>query len=143
MKLINYKLIAGLIFLLLWLKLLIFNPRAGLIVAAAIPALILIVMLLRLAMRSHSNQVMTGEAGMIGMTGRAETALAPEGMVFVRGELWRAQSGISIAAGEQVRVVGVNGLTLEVELADKERAMLKRRSSFIDPHRSIGEKENE
>jgi membrane-bound serine protease (ClpP class) len=69
---------------------------------------------------------------MIGMKGRADTEIASEGTVSIRGELWRARARIRIAAGESVRVVGVDGLTLEVEHTDIDRAMMSRRASFLD-----------
>jgi membrane-bound serine protease (ClpP class) len=34
--------------------------------------------------------------------------------VFVRGELWRAESDAPLLAGERVRVAGLHGLTLDV-----------------------------
>jgi membrane protein implicated in regulation of membrane protease activity len=36
------------------------------------------------------------------------------GLVFVRGELWRARSNEPLAPGERVRVDQLNGLTLDV-----------------------------
>jgi membrane-bound ClpP family serine protease len=43
--------------------------------------------------------------------------------VFVRGELWSAvATGPGIAAGERVRVVGVDGLRLRVERASGQLA---------------------
>jgi membrane-bound serine protease (ClpP class) len=69
---------------------------------------------------------------MIGQTGIAETEMAPEGTVFVHGELWRARAGIRIAAGERVRVIGVEGLVLEVEPVDLDKAMLNRPGSLFD-----------
>jgi membrane-bound serine protease (ClpP class) len=52
---------------------------------------------------------------MIGLMGRAETAIAPEGTIFVRGELWKARSKMNVARGESVRVTGMDGLTLDVQ----------------------------
>jgi membrane-bound ClpP family serine protease len=40
---------------------------------------------------------------------------ASYGMVFVHGELWRAASKTAIPKGARVRIVGVSGLTLNVE----------------------------
>ena len=57
---------------------------------------------------------MTGDVGMIGLEGRAETDLLPEGKVFVRGELWDAVSVGRLERGHPVRVTGVRGLRLEV-----------------------------
>jgi len=42
--------------------------------------------------------------------------VAPEGQVLVQGELWRAvAAGEALEVGAEVRVVGVDGLTLRVE----------------------------
>lgn len=47
--------------------------------------------------------------------GVALSALAPEGIVRVRGETWSARSANgNVAAGEAVQVIGVDGLRLEV-----------------------------
>ncbi|MEP6775940.1 MAG: nodulation protein NfeD [Chloroflexota bacterium] len=57
----------------------------------------------------------TGRENLLGNTGHTRTDLAPEGMVFASGELWRAVSMEGpIASGEPVRIVAVNGLTLSV-----------------------------
>ena len=122
MKLLDYRVIV-VVALLLLMKITVLNPRAGLILLGLIPVLLLIALLFRMALRSHLDRVTTGEAG---------TELAPEGTVFIRGELWRARARIRVAAGESVRVTGVDGLTLEVEHADKDKAMMNRRASFLD-----------
>lgn len=86
-----------------------------LVLAVVIPFGIIFTFVLRLALRARRAKVTTGTTGMIGLTGKAQTAIAPEGKVFVRGELWRARSQMSIEPGESVRVTGVEGLTLDVE----------------------------
>jgi membrane-bound serine protease (ClpP class) len=103
----------------------------GLILAVVVPFAVLLIFILRLAMRARRVKVTTGTAGMIGLTGRAQTAIAPEGTIFVRGELWRARSQMSIAPGEGVRVVGLHGLTLAVE-AEKDAAVAPKKASAID-----------
>src|SRR5262249_42007498 len=90
----------------------------SLVLAVVIPFALILSVIVRLALRARQTKVATGLAGMIGLKGRAETAIAPEGRVFVRGELWRARSQTKIATGENVRVVGVDGLMLEVDLAE-------------------------
>ena len=42
------------------------------------------------------------------------TDLSPQGKVFVRGEYWDARAEDPLASGEEVRVVGVEGLLLRV-----------------------------
>ena len=57
----------------------------------------------------------TGQDEMVGQVGVARETLDPSGQVFVHGELWQAESdGERIPAGSQVRVEGMDGLTLRV-----------------------------
>jgi membrane-bound serine protease (ClpP class) len=58
---------------------------------------------------------MTGEQGLVGETGIAQTPLAPRGKVFVHGELWDAVSSTNVPAGETVVVRRVDGLQLQVD----------------------------
>jgi len=63
--------------------------------------------------------VVTGREGMIGLQGKVVTPLTPEGLIKVRGELWKVCStGASISADEEVTVVGIEGLTLLVRRKD-------------------------
>jgi membrane-bound serine protease (ClpP class) len=67
-----------------------------------------------LVFRAQMRRPMTGTAGLIGERGVAQTALAPEGRVFVHGEYWKALSEEPISAGEQIEVVKVLNLKLLV-----------------------------
>ena len=104
----------------------------GLVLAVVIPFALILIVMVRLALRARQTKVVTGLAGMIGLKGRAETAIEPEGRVFVRGELWRARSQTKIAAGENVRVLGVEGLTLDVDLAERDVAVAPKQASAIE-----------
>ena len=65
--------------------------------------------------RALRRPPMLGARGMIGTTGVARGALAPEGQVHIGGELWRAVAdGGHVEDGRSVRVVAVEGLTLKV-----------------------------
>ncbi len=101
-----------------------------LVLAVVIPFGIVFTFVMRLAMRARRAKVTTGSAGMIGLIGRVETAIAPEGTIFVRGELWKARSKMSIAPGESVRVTGMDGLVLEVEAETDDAASLKSASAI-------------
>ena len=70
-------------------------------------------------MRVREKPVTTGSEALIGATGIARTALAPEGPVMVRGETWRAtvEGNEHVAAGEAVEVIAVEGLRLRVRAA--------------------------
>jgi membrane-bound serine protease (ClpP class) len=102
-----------------------------LVLAVVIPFAVIMIFVLKLAIRARGAKVTTGSAGMIGLVGRAQTAIAPQGTVFVRGELWKARSKMSIARGEGVRVKGIDGLTLDVE-ADEQSAVVPRKASAIE-----------
>jgi membrane-bound serine protease (ClpP class) len=84
-------------------------------VALAIPFSAITVLLLTLALRARRAKVETGGEGMVGETGSAVTALAPEGKVFVHGEYWDAVSLGPVAAGQRVRVTAIDRLKLTVE----------------------------
>jgi len=58
-----------------------------------------------------------GREWMIGEMGSAVTAVDPEGTVEVRGATWRARTNRAtpIAMGDPMRVVAIDGVTLEVE----------------------------
>jgi membrane-bound serine protease (ClpP class) len=81
----------------------------------ALPFSAITVFLLSLALRARRNKVETGPEGMIGETGSAITALAPEGKVMVRGEYWDAVAPGPVGAGARVRVTGIHNLKLTVE----------------------------
>jgi membrane-bound serine protease (ClpP class) len=57
----------------------------------------------------------TGREEMVGLVGIAKTALAPDGQLAVRGELWEAVSDQPVSAGEPVEVTAVDGLRLRVK----------------------------
>jgi membrane-bound serine protease (ClpP class) len=103
----------------------------SLVLAVVVPFAVILIFMLKLAVRARHMKVTTGMAGMIGLHGRAQTAIAPEGTVFVRGELWRARSPMSIAAGEGVRVTEINGLTLNVE-AEQDDRIAPKKASAVD-----------
>ncbi len=75
------------------------------------------------SIRAHRRRVGTGGEGLRQARGRALGLLAPVGEVLVEGERWRAraESG-SIAADEEIEVVGRDGLTLLVRKKPVERA---------------------
>jgi membrane protein implicated in regulation of membrane protease activity len=58
-------------------------------------------------------------ARLLGARGRAAERLAPTGYVRVDGELWRAETSAGeIAAGTEIVVRELNGLTVRVEPVD-------------------------
>ncbi len=83
--------------------------------AVSIPFGIITAFLMTLGLRARRNKVVTGEQGLIGEIGIAQSALSPAGKVFVHGELWNAISTLPVPAGEKIVVRQVEGLTLKVD----------------------------
>jgi membrane-bound serine protease (ClpP class) len=90
--------------------------------AVSIPIGLITVFLLSMGLRARRGKVLTGAQGLVGLIATARTPLAPEGQVFVRGELWSALASSPVAAGEEVRVSQVDGLKLRVEPVKSARA---------------------
>ncbi len=70
-----------------------------------------------LALRSRSENHLTGPEAMVGATGMTATSLSPDGTVMVRGEYWQAHSEREIAAGKAVVVEAMRDFTLLVREA--------------------------
>jgi membrane-bound serine protease (ClpP class) len=83
--------------------------------AVSIPFGVITAFLMTIALKARRNKVVTGVQGLIGETGVAQTALSPQGKVFVHGELWDAVASSALPVGQMVVVRRVDGLTLEVE----------------------------
>jgi membrane-bound serine protease (ClpP class) len=88
--------------------------------AVVIPFSIIVIILMRLVMKSRKWKVSTGVEELVGEIGEVTEAVGAAGnagMVFVHGELWRAAAsdGQPIPKGARIRVAKVKGLTLEVE----------------------------
>ncbi len=113
--------VGGIALMVLGAMLLVDGPipemRVKLITALAvsIPLGAITVFLMTIAIRARRSKVVTGEQGLVGAIGMVRSPLAPQGKVFVNGELWDAYCAIPIPLGEQVRVVRVDGLVLQVE----------------------------
>jgi membrane-bound serine protease (ClpP class) len=91
--------------------------RIGLKTAIGIvlPFAAIFMLLLFALLKSLRQKVSTGNAGMIGLVGIADSEISASGRVKVRGEYWHAYSPGPIAAGKRVRVVAIENLTLRVE----------------------------
>lgn len=90
----------------------------GTAIAVTLPFALITVFLLRLAVQSFRYKVATGAEAMVGEVGIAKTDIHAEGQVFVHSEWWNAQSEQPISSGAKVRIVGVDGLLLNVAPAE-------------------------
>ena len=77
------------------------------------------VMLTHLGIRAHRTRPVTGRSGMIESPGRAIGPIPAggTGRVETHGEIWTAVADHPIDDGDAVRVVAVEGMTLQVERA--------------------------
>jgi membrane-bound serine protease (ClpP class) len=92
--------------------------------AVSIPLGIITAFLMSIAVRARRNKIVTGQQGLVGEIGIAETPLSPSGKVFVHGEIWDAVSTANIAAGDRVVVTQVDGLTLRVDPVTAARTVM-------------------
>ena len=83
--------------------------------AVSVPIGLITVFLVGLVIKARRSKVVTGSQGLIGEIGVAQSALQPEGKVFVHGELWDAVSSTNVAPGARVLVKRIDGLRLSVE----------------------------
>jgi len=76
----------------------------------------------RMGSRALRRKPEGGLADMLGTRGEVVKRLDPEGMIRIRGELWKAKSaGRKIETGEEVTVVGQKGLKLIVEREERRQ----------------------
>lgn len=106
------SLVAGSILLydghsLSWITLLVGIVGTALAMIAGMPAMV----------RTRFSTPTIGREWMIGEEGEAVSSVDPDGVVRIRGALWRARTNRAtpIASSDRVRVTEVEGLLLEVE----------------------------
>ena len=64
---------------------------------------------------SKRRRVQVGAEVLIGATAEVVAPCMPTGQVRVAGELWQARCPVGAAAGDTVRILALDGLTLLVE----------------------------
>ncbi|HKY13484.1 MAG TPA: NfeD family protein [Microthrixaceae bacterium] len=96
--------------------------------------------------RSRFGTPTIGRDWMVGEMGAAVSAVAPDGTVEVQGAMWRARTNRAtpIGEGDTVRVVAIDGLTLEVEpeeggAIDYREMRKARRGGADEPVREQGD----
>jgi membrane-bound serine protease (ClpP class) len=68
--------------------------------------------------RAQIRPQVSGSEGLVTGIGVADTELAPDGLVLVQSELWKAVAEDGpVRRGERVRILSVNGLELRVRRA--------------------------
>jgi membrane-bound serine protease (ClpP class) len=115
--------IGGIISLLLGSMILI-NTSTGeigriswsVIITITIITTLFFLFIIGLGIKAQKRKPVTGIEALIGETGESKDILNPEGMVFVHGELWRAESvSGEIKKGEKITVTGRSNFKLFVK----------------------------
>lgn len=95
------------------------RPSLKFIIPIALGLSLIFIFLISLAVKAYRSKVMTGQEGLIGETGTAQSDLNPRGKVFIHGELWNAESDEEISKGSHIKVIAMlNHLTLKVKKED-------------------------
>jgi membrane-bound serine protease (ClpP class) len=118
-KIVSHGLLAigGVISMLLGSLLLIDSPAPYLqislvvIIATVASVAAFFLFVIAFAVRAHKRKVSTGREGIVGAVGIVRDG----GMVFVEGELWRADSDQPLTPGDRVKVVSVENMKIKVE----------------------------
>jgi membrane-bound serine protease (ClpP class) len=94
-----------------------FGIPPGLIGGLGLASALLLIGTARLALATRKRPLSSGDATLIGATATVEN-IARDGAhaawIRLEGELWQASSGLPLSQSQTVRVVGRQGLTLEV-----------------------------
>ena len=85
------------------------------IIGIALTSAAALAVVLRLALRARHLPTVTGAEEMIGHEGRVVDWTGAGGTVHAHGEIWSGRGPPELAAGQRVRVVARDGLTLVVE----------------------------
>jgi membrane-bound serine protease (ClpP class) len=97
-----------------------FRISLSLIFSMAIAGAVLVFAILAVAIKARRAPVVTGREELIGGVGEARSDIAEHGSVWVHSELWNARSATPLKAGDKVRIIDIDGLTLVVEHFNKE-----------------------
>ena len=87
------------------------------ILPAALMTALFFAVAIGLAVKAHKRQPLSGSEGLIGEHGEAASDIAPEGKVYVHGEIWDARSDEQISRGDKIRIVGTERMTVIVKKA--------------------------
>ncbi len=92
-----------------------FGIDPALIGAVALGSALLFGFVLHLFFRARRSPVVSGSEELLGATAVALEDFSDQGHVRLHSEIWRARSHGPVHKGEHVRVVRIEGLTVEVE----------------------------
>ncbi|MFC1557596.1 nodulation protein NfeD [candidate division KSB1 bacterium] len=85
------------------------------IVPAAVLTALFFLVVIALGLKAQVRKPATGPEGLIGQIATVKTDIAPEGQVFLHGEIWKAESTETIKAGDKVEILSVGNLIVKVK----------------------------
>lgn len=85
------------------------------IIGMALSSVLALTIVLGFAVRARQRRTVTGAEEMIGFEGQVVGWEGSQGTVRAHGELWSARGPAALVAGQRVRVVAREGLTLTIE----------------------------
>ena len=88
------------------------------VVGSALFSVALLLIVGRVALRSHRHRIVSGAEYMIGQTGTVTHVKDGVTYADIQGELWKVRSGETLHPGQQFRVTSMDGLTLSVDLIE-------------------------
>jgi len=92
-----------------------FGLPAGIVVTTASMAGALLLGTVWFTIRSRRRHIVSGAEELVGMQGEVIDDFTGVGAVWLHGERWRARSKVPVTKGQVVRVLKLDGLTVEVE----------------------------
>lgn len=90
-----------------------FTLSLEVIAGIAVTSILFLLLLMQLAYRSRRRSVVSGVQSMVGRIGVIDSNGSI--WVIIDGERWKVQAQTALKKGQRVRIVGVHGLTLQVE----------------------------
>ncbi len=96
-----------------------FGIDISVIIIFAITSALIFVFVIGLAVKARRRPVVSGLEELTGGTAIVVADFEHKGTVSIHSENWNAISNVPLHEGQQVKVIGIKGLTLEVEPLDK------------------------
>lgn len=94
-----------------------FSIAWQLIATMGLAGSLLLLAIVSFAVRARRRPVVSGQEGLLRERAEAVEAFERQGLVRVHGELWNAVTPTPVRAGQRLRIVRIDGLTLQVEPA--------------------------
>ncbi|HEY9279433.1 MAG TPA: nodulation protein NfeD [Eoetvoesiella sp.] len=94
-----------------------FDISIPFLIGTAIVSIAFLLVIAAMAARAHKHRVVTGREEMLGLEGVVTSVGKRQIYADVRGESWRVKSNATLMSGDAVRVIAIDGLTLQVEPA--------------------------